>query len=59
MINSEVERIAAVFDRYMPLITTGKYEEEPEVIVAQFREELMKAGIERVTGQLQRIYNSQ
>ncbi|MCR5404891.1 MAG: extracellular solute-binding protein [Butyrivibrio sp.] len=59
MINSEVERIAAVFDRYMPLISTGKYEEEPEVIVEQFREDLMKAGIERVTGQLQRIYNSQ
>lgn len=59
MINTEVERISAVFDEYMPLITTGKYNESPEELVAKFREELMKAGIERVTGQLQRIYNSQ
>lgn len=58
-INKEMVRIVEAFDRYMPLITTGKYEQTPEELVEEFREELMKAGIERVTGQLQRIYDSQ
>lgn len=58
-INKEMVKIVAVFDEYMPLITTGKYEQTPEELVAEFREELMKAGMERVTGQLQRIYDSQ
>ncbi len=58
-INIELNRIVAIFDRYIPEISTGSYEGSAEDKVAMFREELMKAGFERVTGQLQRIYNSQ
>lgn len=58
-INNEMKEIVAICDEYMPRIVSGKYSESPEVIVDSFREELMKAGFERITGQLQRIYNAQ
>ena len=58
-INAELKEIISICDKYIPLICSGKYTESPEVIVDSFREELMKAGFERITGQLQRIYNAQ
>ncbi len=57
-INSQLPEVISIFDRYMPLISTGKYTQPPEDMVAQFREELKNAGFERITGNLQRIYNS-
>ena len=59
MINSELGDIEAIFNTYIPQLASGQYPETPEEKVAEFREELMKAGFERITGQLQRIYNSQ
>ena len=58
-INEELGPIVAIFDKYIPQLSTGQYDETPEQKVAEFREELMKAGFERITGQIQRIYNSQ
>ena len=49
----------AIFDEYIPQLSTGQYEGSAEKKVAEFREELMKAGFERITGQIQRIYNAQ
>ena len=57
-INAQLPKITAICDRYIPLISSGQYEQSPEEIVAQFRDELMRAGFERITGQLQRIYNA-
>lgn len=57
--NAQIQDIVAICDKYMPKICSGRYSESPEVIVDSFREELMKAGFERITGQLQRIYNAQ
>jgi hypothetical protein len=58
-INAQMEDIVAVFDEYMPQINSGQYMGTAESKVAEFREALMKVGFERVTGQIQRIYNSQ
>ncbi len=58
-IGSELPQIMAICDKYLPLISTGQYDQTPEEIVAEFRQELMKAGFERITGRLQRIYNAQ
>ena len=57
-INEELADIVAIFDKYIPQISTGQYDGMPEVKVALFREELKKAGFERVTGHLQRILNN-
>lgn len=54
-INSEVRYIEAIFDKYIPQISSGQYEGTPEDKVKQFREELKEAGFERITGHLQRI----
>ena len=58
-INAELGPVVEVFDEYIPQISTGQYNETPEEKVAEFREELMKVGFERITGHLQRIYDSQ
>ncbi len=58
-INAQLPEIIAICDRYIPLISSGRYTQSAEEIVEQFREELMRAGFERITGQLQRIYNAQ
>ena len=58
-INAELVQIEAICQEYIPKICSGKYSESPEEIVGVFRKELMKAGFERITGQLQRIYNAQ
>ncbi len=58
-INAQLSEITAICDKYIPLISTGQYDKKPEDMVAEFRNELMKAGFERITGQLQRIYNAQ
>ncbi len=57
-INSQLPKITAICDKYIPLISTGQYDQSPEELVKEFRQELMKAGFERITGQLQRIYNA-
>ena len=48
----------AIFDKYIPQISTGQYDGPAEDKVAEFREELKKAGFERVTGHIQRILNN-
>ena len=58
-INAQLGPIVAIFDEYIPQLSTGQYEGSAEKKVAEFREELMKAGFERITGQIQRIYNAQ
>ena len=58
-INAELGPVVEIFDEYIPQISTGQYDETPEEKVAEFREKLMKAGFERITGHLQRIYDSQ
>ena len=58
-INKEVNDIVAIFDKYIPQISTGQYDGPAEDKVAQFRDELKKAGFERVTGHIQRILNNQ
>ncbi len=57
-ITEELDEISAVCERYIPLISRGQYLGPPEAKVAEFREELKKAGIERITGNLQRIYDA-
>ena len=58
-INAELGPIVEIFDKYIPQLATGQYSGTAEKKVAEFREELMKAGFERITGKIQRIYNSQ
>ncbi len=58
-VNANLDDIIAVCDKYIPMISTGQYQGAPEAKVAEFRRELTRAGFERVTGQLQRIYNAQ
>ena len=57
-INSEIAPIVAIFDKYIPQIATGQYEGTAEDKVRQFREELKRAGFERVTGHIQRILDN-
>lgn len=57
-INSELVPIIEIFDRYVPMIASGQYDGTAEDKVAQFREELKKAGFERITGHIQRIFNN-
>lgn len=57
-INSEVLTITEIFDKYIPVIASGRYSGSAEDKVKEFREELKKAGIERITGHLQRIYDN-
>ncbi len=58
-INQQLDEIVKIFDEYIPQINSGQYEGSAEQKVAEFRDALMKAGFERITGQIQRIYNSQ
>jgi hypothetical protein len=58
-INDELKAITAICDEYMPQISMGAYVGPPEEKVAEFRARLKQAGFERITGQLQRIYNEQ
>ena len=57
-INREVNDIVAIFDEYIPQISTGQYDGSAEDKVAQFREELKEAGFERVMGHIQRILDN-
>ncbi|WP_024865912.1 DUF3502 domain-containing protein [Butyrivibrio sp. FCS014] len=57
-VNEEVESIKSIFDTYIPQISSGQYEGTAEEKVQQFREELKKAGFERITGHLQRILDN-
>ncbi len=59
MINNELKAIIPICEEYLPLIASGRYVGPPEEKVAEFRAKLMNAGFERITGQLQRIYDSQ
>ena len=59
MINSELKAIIPICEEYLPLISSGRYAGPADEKVAEFRAKLMNAGFERVTGQLQRIYDSQ
>ncbi len=57
-INAEVASIAAIFDKYIPMLASGDYSGTADNKVIEFREELKKAGIERITGHIQRIYDN-
>ena len=57
-INSEIAPIVEIFDKYIPQISTGQYEGTAEDKVRQFREELKRAGFERVMGHIQRILDN-
>jgi hypothetical protein len=59
MINNELKAIIPICEEYLPLIASGRYAGPADEKVAEFRAKLMNAGFERVTGQLQRIYDSQ
>ena len=58
-VNDELKAITAICDEYIPQISMGAYVGPPEEKVAEFRAKLKQAGFERITGQLQRIYNEQ
>ncbi len=59
LINNELKAIVPICEEYLPVIASGRYAGPAEEKVAEFRARLMNAGFERITGQLQRIYDSQ
>ena len=58
-ITEELKEITAICDEYIPMISLGNYVGPPENKVEEFRDKLKRAGFERITGQIQRIYNEQ
>ncbi len=58
-LNEELKEITAICDEYIPQISLGNYVGPPEEKVTEFRDKLKRAGFERITGQIQRIYNEQ
>ncbi len=58
-ITGELRAIIPICEEYLPQIASGRYLGTPEEKVSEFRARLMSAGFERITGQLQRIYDSQ
>ncbi len=59
MIENELKAIIPICEEYLPQIASGKYVGPAEEKVSEFRTRLLNAGFERITGQLQRIYDSQ
>ena len=57
-INSKLPPIVEVCNKYIPLLSTGQYEETAGDMVAEFRSELKAAGMEEVTAELQNILDS-
>ena len=57
-INSTIQAVTRVCDKYIPEITYGRYDRTPEAEVDEFRKELQAAGIDEVKNYLQNIYDS-
>ncbi|MCR5157100.1 MAG: extracellular solute-binding protein [Butyrivibrio sp.] len=57
-INSQLAPVVEVLDAYVPVISTGQYEGTADEKVEEMRAELKKAGIEKVTKELQEIRDS-
>ncbi len=57
-INNEIRPIIQIFEEYLPCIAYGRYDGSPEDEVAEFRQALSDAGMEKVTRKLQSGLNS-
>ncbi|SFC09231.1 DUF3502 domain-containing protein [Butyrivibrio sp. YAB3001] len=57
-INRKLNKVIEVCDEYIPQISYGKYDSDPEEIVLEFRQELKEAGIEEIMAELQTIVDS-
>jgi len=51
-ISAELDNVTNVYNTYMPVITFGK-DADPEAYVAEFRQALLDAGIEKVMTEVQ------
>ena len=57
-IQSQIQNISEIHDRYMKQISFGKYSGTAEEIVAEYQEALKAAGVDDVTAELQRQFDA-